>query len=931
MSNWLVLTRRAALGCLALCLFAVAPAVADAVEVNVLESTPDRVVLHYRFDVPTLQTVEVEGEKLAEIRLGKEPVTKVVGAPELPIVCRSIILPDTGTASVNVLRASYDEMQEVGVVPSKGFILRTVDPAEVPYTFGIEYSKNAFFPDTDVTLRAPYILRDFRGAVVEVHPVQYNPVTRRLLACRDMVLEVVSQPGNGVNTLSGRSRDAIDPSFRTIYKHHFLNSREVLQRYSPLDEDGDLLIICHDAWLPNMQAFVNHKISRGIPTTLVGVSTIGNNHTAIKNYIQNYYNSNDLAFVLLVGDAAQVATPSASGGASDPTYSKLAGGDNYPDIMVGRFSAETAAQVDTQVQRTITYETTPAQSQAWFWKGIGVASAQGAGIGDEGQADWVHMNEIRQWLLGYGYTEVDQIYDTNGGNATMVTNALNAGRGIINYCGHGSTTSWGTTGFSNSHINALLNDNMLPFIVSVACVNGNFTNTTCFAEAWMRATNGATGEPTGAIGIYASSINQSWAPPMEGQDEFNLLLVAEAYVSYGTLCYAGSCSMMDDYGSGGVSMFDTWHVFGDPTVAVGIALPVPPTANSGNAMAPTNAPVTITLNATDDGLPDPPAALTYIITALPGHGYLRDPQAGRIHSVPYALANGGNQVEYLPGYWNTAPDSFMFKANDGGVPPEGGDSNEATIFVTIDAPLPVKVHAFNFESAPGWTTEGMWAFGQPTGEGTWCGDPTGGHTGNNVYGFNLNGDYTNYMSDYYLTSDAIDCADLLKAELRFHRWLGVEAADVASIDISTDRATWTRIYQNNVTIADDAWTPVAYDISTVADGEATVFIRWGMGPTDGSFTMPGWNIDDVEIWAIAPPSGCYGDADCSGTVDFADIDYFISALGGEMAWANYYLDRHDWTWPTCPYKVNDLNGGGVDFTDIEPFVQQLGQPCVPVN
>ena len=124
----------------------------------------------------------------------------------------------------------------------------------------------------------------------------------------------------------------------------------------------------------------NHKTARGINTTVVGVSTIGNNSTAIKNYIQGVYDSSDLAFVLLVGDGAQVDTPSASGGSSDPSYSKLAGGDDYPDIMVGRFSAESAAQVDTQVDRTIIYENSARyRPGTWFWRGTGSRVQSGAG------------------------------------------------------------------------------------------------------------------------------------------------------------------------------------------------------------------------------------------------------------------------------------------------------------------------------------------------------------------------------------------------------------------------------------------------------------------------------------------------------------------------------------------------------------------------
>ena len=70
--------------------------------------------------------------------------------------------------------------------------------------------------------------------------------------------------------------------------------------------------------------------------------------------------------------------------------------------------------------------------------------------------------------------------------------------------------------------------------------------------------------------MYASSISQSWAPPMEGQDEFNLLLTdpEEPYFSYGAMCFAGSSSMMDDYGTDGVSMFNTWILFGDPSLRI---------------------------------------------------------------------------------------------------------------------------------------------------------------------------------------------------------------------------------------------------------------------------------------------------------------------------------------------------------------------------
>ncbi|MBU0617917.1 MAG: hypothetical protein KKI02_09390, partial [Planctomycetes bacterium] len=553
--------RFVALACVPLVIAAAQGNDAAPVNVTVQEDTPNGIVLHYELGDFTTETVTIDAQKYAQIALGQESLMKVAGAPALPNVCRSIIIPDDAEMAVNVLESSYTEIAGIDIVPSKGFIPRTVNPEDVPYSLGEVYQTDAFYPAETATLREPYILRDHRGVVVELNPFQYNPVTHTLRVYSEVTLEVVSVGLSSTNVLDQR-HDKISLAFHEVYQRHFLNygSRA---RYAPLDEDGDLLIIAHDPWIANVQPLADHKNLRGIDTTIVGVSTIGNNATAIHNYIQNVYDSSNLAFVLLVGDGGQVDTPYASGGSSDPTYSKLAGNDDYPDIMVGRFSAETPGQVDTQVERSIEYEQMSATSQEWFWRGTGIASNQGPG--DDGEYDNEHVDNIRDDLLAYGYTEVDQIYDPYG-TAAMVSAALNDGRGIINYCGHGSMTSWSTTGFSNSHVDALVNDNMLPFISSVACVNGQFDGYTCFAEAWLRATHD--GEPTGAIGAYMSSVNQSWDPPMDAQDEFVDMFVTETYSSLGTLLYAGSCHMMDEYGYGGVDMFNTWIVFGDPSLRV---------------------------------------------------------------------------------------------------------------------------------------------------------------------------------------------------------------------------------------------------------------------------------------------------------------------------------------------------------------------------
>ncbi len=343
--------------------------------------------------------------------------------------------------------------------------------------------------------------------------------------------------------------------------------------------------------------------------------------------------------------------------------------------------------------------------------------------------------------------------------------------------------------------------------------------------------------------------------------------------------------------------------------------PRPPGASSIGVTTEIAVPVTITLSASDDGLPDPPAALSYIVTSLPSDGTLTDLGGGVIATVPHTLAGGGNGVSYAPNPWFGGTDSFQYKANDGGVPPDGGDSTIATVTITVGGPQPVYV--FNMDDDPSWTVTGQWAFGQPTGSGGASGgpDPTGGHTGSNVLGFNLQGDYTDNMAEFHLTTAAIDCTDLTDVSVSFWRWLGVESStyDHARVRVSNDGSSWSTIWENGASMSDASWSQQAYDISAVADGASTVFLRWSMGTTDGSVRYCGWNIDDVEIWAVAPLA-LPGDMDSDGDVELDDFAAFVDCFTGPSGIAGLGCDAGD---------VD--TDGDVDMADFYVIQRVLGQ------
>ena len=180
----------------------------------------------------------------------------------------------------------------------------------------------------------------------------------------------------------------------------------------------------------------------------------------------------------------------------------------------------------------------------------------------------------------YTYEAVTQQYSGvgSGTSASAISNDINAGASIINYCNHGSQTSWAVANYSNSHVNALVNDNMLPYIWSVACNNGQFDGT-CFGEAWLRATNNNTGAPTGAIGGMFSWISQPWQPPMYGQDEMVDILTewksSDKYChTLGGASLNGNMYVLDAAPSDNGATHNTWILFGDPSLLVRTDNPV---------------------------------------------------------------------------------------------------------------------------------------------------------------------------------------------------------------------------------------------------------------------------------------------------------------------------------------------------------------------
>lgn len=161
----------------------------------------------------------------------------------------------------------------------------------------------------------------------------------------------------------------------------------------------------------------------------------------------------------------------------------------------------------------------------------------------------------------------------------------------------------------------------------------------------------------------------------------------------------------------------------------------------------------------------------------------------------------------------------------------------------------------DFSTDKGWTGYGSggWDRGSATASIGCSGgqDPAQDHTptaDNYIIGTYIGGCYANSMAQtYWLTSPVIDCSGFSNCTLDFWSFSGCESMswDRCYIDIYNG-TSWTSVFSNTSSFSDLSWTHKSYNIPTNAI-TPDFKVRFGLGPTDGSVTYQGWNIDDLKI------------------------------------------------------------------------------------
>ncbi len=362
---------------------------------------------------------------------------------------------------------------------------------------------------------------------------------------------------------------------------------------------ADYIIISHANFLEAAQGIAQHHAAKGEAVLVADVEEIYDEFNfgvkspeAIKDFLEYAYESFSPpppTDVLLVGDANMDYknrighevdfVPTHVHTDPDPRRIGETPGDNWfvcvdgsdilPDMNIGRICAKRASDVDDALAKIQAYDNGQASGD-WLHRVLFVADNESASVAIN--------DELGTGFLPDDYSATQINYNDYGSSESAnqaIMSSINEGCLLLTYAGHGNVNRWAKGMFDSGDIGQLENEDKMPFVIMLTCLNGFFpmwNSTACLGDVFAQAAG------KGAIA--------SWAPTSVDTPS-NHLILARAFfesVFYDLDCYLGAATTVAKvrgYAQAGyASYFDeiveTFVLFGDPGLAMAV-----PTAPSG--------------------------------------------------------------------------------------------------------------------------------------------------------------------------------------------------------------------------------------------------------------------------------------------------------------------------------------------------------------
>ena len=477
---------------------------------QLLDNASTSLILKNSVGTITTRTVKTPEGTFIQLQIPKYTKSHIIGAPEMPVRRQLIEVPLKAHPKVIILSAK----EKVFKLDDYGIVLPIV-PAQPPQPkSGIlppfaynktVYKTNAFPSQSPVTVDVLGIMRAVQLGRINIHPITYNPVTNTLHVYQELEFKVVFENADLAATEALQEK-YYSPYFTSLYEN-LMNYRPVSPRENLTQYPVKYAIVADRMFQSQLAPFIAWKRRKGFTVDVAYTDSIGNNTTAIKAYLQALYNAGTPedpapSFALFVGDVAQVAVWNNGNGVTDRNSCEFTG-DLYPEMYYGRFSAQTTAQLQPQIDKTLEYEqyTMPDPS---YLDSVVMIAGMDSGHGHDWGNGQINYGTINYFNDAHAIFSNTYLYPESGNHSADIIQNISDGVSFANYTAHGSEDGWYNPAFHTSDIPGLQNQDKYGLLIGNCCLTSSFQVSECFAEALLRAPN------KGALGYIGGSNSTYW-------------------------------------------------------------------------------------------------------------------------------------------------------------------------------------------------------------------------------------------------------------------------------------------------------------------------------------------------------------------------------------------------------------------------------------
>ena len=481
---------------------------AGSADVTILEQNTTGTTFEVTVPGVEVTPTVVDGREFSVVNLPGEVMASLEqGRPQVPKVSVLLAIPNGARVSARVLSRETRTLKVANVFPLQPPLLDGRQPGPLKQDVSF-YSRDVSYPAFDLSPVTAGAWRDLATASLLVYPVKVNPARGEIEVTTRIRVRVDYSGGTYPQTAA----DFMFP----MYAEYIDNFADIgVKPQTDYTAGVRYLVIGHNSYQTN--SYLNDSLLGWVKQRGYEVRAeyrASWTDAGIKALIDTVYRSTTpkvLQFVLLVGEYSQIPMHSQGGvGHGDYWYSDIEpypAGDNYPELALARLSPSSSSDLDNQIKKILKYQKNPPSTNNWLDKLTMVAHSEQYPDKYSGCVRGIYGMPKPYWA-----PQLETIMGYYTGNTT-VTNAINAGRGIIPYRGHGDVQewwSWGTEGsWYNSHIDALSNGDLTPVVYNIACLNGDIATGECLGEKWMRK------YPGGAVGNLAAT-QASYTYPNHG-------------------------------------------------------------------------------------------------------------------------------------------------------------------------------------------------------------------------------------------------------------------------------------------------------------------------------------------------------------------------------------------------------------------------------